>query len=291
MARKYIKKRYKRKRRKTNVRTIVKREIDKNLERYTLLSTCSGLQVESNDYNARMWVYSLTGGYHVGLVGNLGQTVTEDANMSSLFTLQPLGGASSGGIAGTVEGAFGGGTAESPAGSGFRPGYQSLRGLECKLKRFRANYQLVGGAANPVPYAVHMMIIETRRPLGASIPANGGLQNQIFLRSHLQTGTGIGPQPATHLAMIDYSTVKRVLWRRDHIVQGTAIAGNLKLGKMSVNLNRKCYWKYCANPVAGGNSLSFCGPFIYFVAWRDGTYAETDPPLISISSMLTLQDA
>lgn len=289
MVRKYNRRRYKKKR-KTNVRTIVKREIDKNLERYTLLSTCSGLQISSNDYNARMWVYSLTGGYHVGLVGNLGQTVTEDANMASLFTLQPLGGATSGGNSAT-EGAFGGGTAEDSTSSGFRPGYQSLRGLECKLKRFRANYQIAGAPANDSPYAVHMMCVETRRPLGASIPANGGLQNQIFLRSHLQTGTGIGPQPSTHLAMIDYSTVKRVLWKRDYIIQGSANAGNLKIGKMSINLERKCYWKYCANPAAGSNALTYCGPFIYLVFWRDGTYAETDPPVISMSSMLTLQDA
>lgn len=271
---------------KKKLKKTIQRVIDQNLERYTLLSSIKDTTITSNALNSAMFVYSLTGGYHTGLeVAQQG--VALDGGMRGLFTLQPLGGATSGG-AGTVEGAGQGGLmTDFVSPTDTAPGTQMLRGTECKLLNFKANY-CITSTSETFSYTVHVAVVETRRPLGDVQVALGGLSQQLWLQAHLRTL--VGPQPDSHLAFFDYGTVQRVLYHKVHNMKKGAYNNNV-LNRIHIKINKKAHWKYSYNRAPTDNALQYQGPFIYVVMWRDGGVVATSPPTISMSSMLSLQDA
>jgi len=158
-------KRRRRRKSRKSVKAIVKAELSKNLEKYTLLNSIHNMQIpyffyrEQDVGSATQFVYSLTGGYHTGLQGPQ-LTQGNDPGMKSLFNLLPLNNsmntlsqptpdpsvlhASAAGMGGNAQQEI---LVGSPGVITDRlttryPGVAMLRGTECKLLNFHFRYQI-----------------------------------------------------------------------------------------------------------------------------------------------------
>lgn len=277
------KRRRRRRRKKSSVKTLIKKELSKNLEKYTLLSSIKNVQIpymfyREDDLNSPQFVYSLTGGYHRGLQGAQ-QTQGADSGMNSLFNLNPLGYEDGSGSMLTDAGGMGGmsneqtltgipGVITNVNQTAF-PGTHTLRGTECKLLNFHFRYQIdwsqltqysfdIYTGTPPVArqineglirgtgQAVRLMVIETRRPLAAN---NGGatqLAQQIFLQA---TVAGVQPvvagPPITSQPASINSFINYNTVKR--ILWSKLIHGSSiktqTIGRGTVRLQRKAHWQ------------------------------------------------
>ena len=275
--------RRRRRRKKQSVKALIKKELSKNLEKYTLLSSIQNIQIpymfyREDDALSPQFVYSLTGGYHTGL-DSAQQTQAEDDGMNSLFNLYPLGAynaitatemtdaAGMGGLAQEQNLVGDPGVITNIRETAF-PGTYMLRGTECKLLNFHFRYQIdwsqltqysfyviptggvpaekTEGLIRGTGQSVRLMVIETRRPLAKNTQASTQLAQQIFLQATVE-GTqpvNAGPPATSQPASIN-SFVNYNMVKR--VLWSKIIHGTTiktqTIGRGTVRLQRKAHWQ------------------------------------------------
>ncbi len=335
MAKKYRRRRYKR--RKTTaskMRAIAKKVVGQTRETKKLVSfvmdrLIRSLNTEILGLGNTPWqntlIYSLTG----GRIQNPNTNIQDpDVNtVPSLFALRP---ASTDAISSHVNLGGDGGIVDSTANttqsSYSTQGVHQLQGRECYLKNFYANirinnqghqaFEIPGDTPVTVPAVdpeypvaqyIRLMIVQTRRPLGAGRPGGTyvSLARQLLLQFHAGDGTGVQvagvPPPVdinadSVIGFLNLQVIKKVLmdkliWLGDGD-KGTAKTQWVK--KVRVRINKKAYWNYQYNmqsPIQE-QTLSYQGPFYYLVAFTSNKLSQNlaVAPRINMSSILTFYD-
>ncbi len=293
MAKRRRRRRYKK---KTSVKAIVHKVLNKTLEKYKMLSFYTDALIGTIRGANRGLLFSLTGGAHPGLESPL-LTLTNDPNMKSLFVMRPLGGDTTTGATVVAEAAGGGGFADGSAGTGSILGTAVLRGRECKLLTWHYRLRInqpnanISGTALGNQY-VRLLIFETRRPLSASIAGGQNWSQQIFYQQHVESINAAVGQPDEMTAFHNFDIIKKIYL--DKLIKLTPgeSSGFSYIKRGSVKINRKAHWAYYYdNAAVQAGHLQYMGPFIYMILFSDYEIPDTDRPRLNMSSILTFNDA
>lgn len=297
----------------SQVKAIVKHEVNKTREQLRLVSYVGWSRMQDilatadpTSSGEELCIYSLTGGLDP-LVDTTQDPTTYVAK--NLFTLLPSN-ETGGNLSGV--GQYGdGGTAGQMDGAGGNTGVialsnvHNLEGKQCYLKTFYANIAL-----NNAPASIHTasncfircLVIETRRPLSSD-----QVSQQILLQNHAvpnrNPATTPGNYPVTALGYLNREVIKKVYYDRViNLNGGEGATGSMRRIKLKINLNKKAHWKYYypnRDPAQVDEKLNYQGPFLYLVMWpsQSGVYGEAWTPIadirlpaFAINSLLTFYD-
>ncbi len=288
---------------KKSMKQIATAVLNQSLEKYKIMSFINDKIIGSIRGGNRCLLFSLTGGETPGLASPL-LTTSTDAGMKSLFSFTPLGGTTNPSgqtiVAGpSVYGGGGGGFGTGDSGQGTVQGTQTLRGRECKLLNWHYRLLLTQPDANASGTGTQqnqfcrIMIVETRRPISSAITGGTNWSTQLFYQQQVQTlVAGVG-QPNEMTAFHNYDVIKKVHF--DKLVKLTpGESGRFSyVRKGVIRIQRKAHWAmYYDTATPPAAHLQYMGPWLYMVVFSDFDIAEeTQRPLLSLSSILTLQDA